>query len=125
MGKVIYDKNREKRTIEDIKLETEIFNITPELFNPHRFMILNALLRHEVLDFNELKYGIHAKSDGHLASHLRALENTDLIEYIKEFSDRRPKTFYRLTRKGKDEILKLARILKTSLYDIDSIQYAS
>jgi DNA-binding HxlR family transcriptional regulator len=108
-------KNLQTRSIEEIEREEEIFNIIPEIFNPHRLMILNALLRRGPLDFSELKNGIHAKSDGHLASHLRALENLKLIDYKKEFADRRPKTFYMLTPDGQKEFLKLAEILKTSL----------
>ena len=118
MVKHLVSPSLDNRTFEDIKLEEEIFKISPEIFNPNRFMILNALLKHGVLDFSDLKNGIHAKSDGHLASHLRALEKAGLIQYSKEFEDRRPRTFYMLTEQGKSEFMKLAKILETSIKGI-------
>ena len=113
-----HSKISDFRTLDDIQLEEQIFDIIPELFNPYRFMILNALLRHGVLDYTELKNGIHAKSDGHLASHLRVLEKSKLIKSEKENVDNRRKTFYMLSNKGQDEFLKLVHILKISMKGI-------
>ncbi len=120
MKQLSQNKIPQSKSLDDIQLEEQIFDISSELFNPHRFMILNVLLRHGVLDFSELKHGIHAKSDGHLASHLRALVKSKLIDFKKEFVDNRPKTFYMLTDKGREEFLKLTQILKISLKGIDN-----
>ena len=101
-----------------IEQEDEILHLPPQLFSPYRFLMLAALWRWGGLDFQALKDGSHVRSDGNLASHLRVLENLGVIEYRKEFLDRRPKTFYTLTEKGKEIFLKLVNGLKASLDDI-------
>lgn len=52
-------------------------------------------------DFNSFKE-LLGVTDGNLASHLRALEDTGYIEVKKEFIGKKPKTSYRATLEGRD-----------------------
>ncbi|NDF35863.1 MAG: transcriptional regulator [Nitrosopumilaceae archaeon] len=74
--------------------------------------------RFGALDFPALRDGIQIKSDGNLANHLRVLEDLELIEYKKEFVDRKPKTFYRLTPGGKEIFQSLLRHFKDFSSDV-------
>jgi DNA-binding PadR family transcriptional regulator len=52
------------------------------------------------VDFNTLKEHLGA-TDGNLASHLKALEKNEFIQVHKEFVERKPRTTYQATNKGK------------------------
>ena len=78
----------------------KIVDLPTELFNPYRLLILNNLYRMDFLSFTQLKDLSKVASDGNLASHLRYLENKDLIAVHKSYAGRYPKRFYELTTKG-------------------------
>lgn len=104
-GLVVNSQNTEFVTdgsIDEILKKEDFLKIPSQIFHPYRLMILTALRRFGALDFPALRDGIQIKSDGNLANHLRVLEELELIEYEKEFVERKPKTFYRLTPKGKE-----------------------
>lgn len=65
-----------------------------------RLGILSALAANESLTFGELK-GILKTTDGNLSVHARKLEEAGYIKVTKAFEDRKPKTEYRLTPKGR------------------------
>lgn len=65
-----------------------------------RLGILSALAANESLTFGELK-GILKTTDGNLSVHARKLEEAGYIKVTKAFEDRKPKTEYRLTSKGR------------------------
>lgn len=88
-------------SIDEILEKESFLKLPAQIFHPYRLMILIALRRFGALDFPALRDGIQIKSDGNLANHLRVLEDLELIRYNKEFVDRKPKTFYELTEKGK------------------------
>jgi DNA-binding HxlR family transcriptional regulator len=66
-----------------------------------RLGIMSALMVNETLDFNALKE-LLALTDGNLASHLKALEQQEILEVSKQFIGRKPCTTYRATPKGKE-----------------------
>jgi DNA-binding HxlR family transcriptional regulator len=66
-----------------------------------RLGIMSALMVNDTLDFNALKELLEV-TDGNLASHLKALEQQDIIVVSKQFIGRKPSTTYKATRHGKD-----------------------
>lgn len=65
-----------------------------------RLAIVSALAVNEKLSFNELK-DLLETSDGNLSVHARKLEDAGYIVCQKSFSDRKPRTEYRLSASGK------------------------
>ena len=65
-----------------------------------RLGIVSALAAEERLSFGDLK-AILKTSDGNLSVHARKLEDAGYIEVNKGFEDRKPKTEYSLTAKGR------------------------
>ncbi|GBD31385.1 MAG: transcriptional regulator [Gemmatimonadales bacterium] len=65
-----------------------------------RLGIVSALAANESLTFGELK-DILKTTDGNLSVHARKLEEAGYIRVTKAFEDRKPKTEYRLTPKGR------------------------
>ncbi|AFN74231.1 ArsR family transcriptional regulator [Melioribacter roseus P3M-2] len=65
-----------------------------------RLAIMSVLIGLEEAEFNFLKEKVKA-TDGNLSVHLRKLEDSGYISSKKEFIDRKPKTTYKLTAKGR------------------------
>ena len=65
-----------------------------------RLGIVSALAADDDLTFGELK-DILGTSDGNLSVHARKLEEAGYIRVTKGFEDRKPRTEYRLTPKGR------------------------
>jgi DNA-binding MarR family transcriptional regulator len=65
-----------------------------------RLGIVSALAANESLTFADLK-DVLRTSDGNLSVHARKLEEAGYIRVTKGFEDRKPKTEYRLTPKGR------------------------
>lgn len=61
---------------------------------------MSVLVVNDWVDFNTLKELLEV-TDGNLASHLKALEEKELIEMKKQFVGRKPKTSYRVTQNGR------------------------
>lgn len=68
-----------------------------------RLGIMSALAVREELAFTELK-GLFDVSDGNLSAHARKLEEAKYLTCTKTFEDRRPKTIYRITQRGRDAL---------------------
>jgi DNA-binding MarR family transcriptional regulator len=68
----------------------------------HRARIGAAVLlaRHDQLSFSRLK-ALLQETDGNLGAQMRKLEDAGYVAARKEFQNRRPVTWYRLTAKGK------------------------
>ncbi|HET6559640.1 MAG TPA: transcriptional regulator [Prolixibacteraceae bacterium] len=66
-----------------------------------RLGIMSALMVNETVDFNTLKELLEL-TDGNLASHLKALEQQEIIVVSKQFIGRKPSTTYQATKLGKD-----------------------
>ncbi len=68
-----------------------------------RLGIMSALAVREELTFSELK-ALFDVSDGNLSAHARKLEEAKYVTCTKSFADRRPKSVYRLTPRGRDAL---------------------
>ena len=64
-----------------------------------RLGIMSALMVNDAVNFNELKELLEI-TDGNLASHLKSLEEHQLIKVEKGFIGRKTNTMYRLTKSG-------------------------
>ena len=62
---------------------------------------MSALMVNDSVDFNALKE-LLGLTDGNLASHLKALEQQEIILVSKQFIGRKPSTTYKATGQGKD-----------------------
>lgn len=105
-------------SIHDVLKKEEFLKLPAQIFHPYRLLILVALWRWGSLDFTSLRDGIPLKSEGNLANHLRVLEDLELIRYRKEFVERRPKTFYELTDKGKEKFQDLMFYMRDFLKEL-------
>jgi len=64
-----------------------------------RLGIMSVLMVNDSFDFNSLKQTLNV-TDGNLASHLKGLEEKELIQVNKQFIGRKPNTRYSITRTG-------------------------
>lgn len=80
-----------------------------------RLGIMSALMVNESVNFNELKELLEI-TDGNLASHLKALEENDIIKVEKGFIGRKTNTMYSITKLGnkafKEHIQALEKMIK-------------
>jgi DNA-binding MarR family transcriptional regulator len=67
--------------------------------NRVRLGIMSALMINESLDFNSLKDTLGV-TDGNLASHLKSLEQNNLIRVSKKFIGKKPNTSFSVTESG-------------------------
>jgi len=67
--------------------------------NRVRLGIMSVLSVNDSYDFNNLKETLGV-TDGNLASHLKALEENNLIKVNKQFIGRKPNTSYSITETG-------------------------
>lgn len=82
-------------------MKNPIENIQKVFESRIRLGIMSALMVNETLDFNALKE-LLGLTDGNLASHLKALEQQEIVVVSKQFVGRKPSTTYRATEQGKD-----------------------
>ena len=78
-----------------------------------RLGIVSALAAENGMSFADLKHVLKT-SDGNLSVHARKLEEAGYIKVSKGFEDRKPRTEYRLTAKGR-------RALETYLEQMEAI----
>jgi DNA-binding MarR family transcriptional regulator len=64
-----------------------------------RLGIMSALLVNDAINFNELKELLQI-TDGNLASHIKALEENNILKVEKGFIGRKTNTTYKITRSG-------------------------
>jgi len=80
-----------------------------------RIGVMSALMVNEEVNFNTLKELIEV-TDGNLASHLKALEDSKFVTVKKGFIGRKTNTSYRVTKAGekafKKHIEALEKIIK-------------
>jgi DNA-binding HxlR family transcriptional regulator len=94
-------------------MRIEISRLNKLFENRIRLGIMSVLMVNDFYDFNSLKETLNV-TDGNLASHLRALEENELIKVTKQFHGRKPNTSYSVTDKGS----KLFRLHLKALEDI-------
>jgi DNA-binding HxlR family transcriptional regulator len=81
-----------------------------------RLGIMSILMVNDSYDFNGFKETLNI-TDGNLASHLKSLEEKDLIRVNKQFIGRKPNTTYLITEQGasvfKKHLKALEELIKT------------
>jgi DNA-binding HxlR family transcriptional regulator len=77
-----------------------ISNLNKAFESRVRLGIMSVLIVNDWVDFNTLKELLET-TDGNLASHLKALEDKELIIIKKQFVGRKPKTSYQVTEQGR------------------------
>ena len=82
-----------------------------------RLGIVSALAANDRLTFAELK-AVLKTTDGNVSVHARKIEEARYIKVTKGFEDRKPRTEYRLTTKGR-------RALDSYLQQMESILSAT
>ena len=75
-----------------------------------RLGIVCALVDHESLTFTELR-GLLQTTDGNLSVQARKLEEAGYVACSKKFADRKPKTTYKLTTKGRHALESYLEVL--------------
>lgn len=65
----------------------------------NRLGIMSVLVVNDWVEYNVLKKLLEL-TDGNLASHLKALEAAEFLEYRKQFVGKKPQTQYRATDAG-------------------------
>ena len=76
-----------------------------------RLGIISALIGGDKLDFTYLRNALNL-SDGNLSVQIRKLEEAGYIKVEKIFIDRKPKTFCKITGKGRRTVRNLIRKLE-------------
>ena len=82
-----------------------------------RLGIMSTLMVNDEINFNDLKQLINV-TDGNLASHVKALEETGYIKVNKGFIGRKTNTTYTITKLGEksfqQHLAALEKIIKTT-----------
>ena len=92
----------------------EILKTHPLLSDRNRLVILATVATSEdEIDFNMLIESLNL-SKGNLSSHIKKLEEARLVDVEKKFVGKIPRTTYKCTQKGKEE-------LKNYLNSVESI----
>lgn len=82
-----------------------------------RLGILSALMVNDAVNFNDLKELLQI-TDGNLASHIKALEENNIIKVEKGFIGKKTNTTYAITKAGekvfKTHIDALEKIIKST-----------
>ncbi|MHC4737955.1 MAG: winged helix-turn-helix domain-containing protein [Planctomycetota bacterium] len=76
-----------------------------------RLGIISALIGGDKLDFTYLRNALKL-SDGNLSVQIRKLEKTGYIKVEKIFINRKPKTFCRITDRGRKAVVCLVKHLE-------------
>ena len=82
-----------------------ITNINKAFDHRIRLGIMSILMVNEYADFNTLKE-LLGVTDGNLASHTKALDQSQYINIEKQFIGRKPNTRYSTTKLGRAEFKK-------------------
>ena len=87
------------------KLTDSIIKEINEIFGAKiRLGVMTILSMNDESDFSSLKKQLEV-SDGNLGAHMNVLEKSGYIKVDKSFVNRRPKTSYKITEKGRKAFL--------------------
>lgn len=92
--------------------DLDLIGAPTKLFHPYRMLIMKVLILHGNVEFRQLKHNIPQITDGNLASHLRVLEKSGYVRCHKEVVDRKIRTCYEITGKGRKDFEQLTDSLK-------------
>ncbi|MFT4154266.1 winged helix-turn-helix domain-containing protein [Parafilimonas sp.] len=81
-------------------MKNPIENLNKTFDSRIRLGIMSALMVNASINFNDLKQLINV-TDGNLASHIKALEESGYIKVQKGFIGRKTNTLYSATKSGK------------------------
>jgi len=79
--------------------------------NRIRLGIMSVLMVNDSYDFNSLKQTLDV-TDGNLASHLKTLEEKNMIRVNKQFIGKKPNTSYSVTDEGRQAFRHHLKILE-------------
>ena len=82
-------------------MKNPILNLQKVFESRIRLGVMSALMVNDTLDFNALKE-LLGLTDGNLASHLKTLEQQEIVVVSKQFIGRKPSTTYKASEHGKD-----------------------
>lgn len=77
-----------------------------------RTAIMALLVSVEEAEFTFIRDKINA-TDGNLSVHLKKLEDNKYIDVVKKFIDRKPRSIYRITDKGRKAFEEYIRYLES------------
>ncbi len=80
-------------------MKIDISGLNKLFENRVRLGIMSVLAVNDSFDFNDLRDSLGV-TDGNLASHIRALEENNLISVNKRFIGKKPNTSYSITEIG-------------------------
>jgi DNA-binding MarR family transcriptional regulator len=89
-----------KQQRSDAATENPLAELDDLLQHRARLTVAVLLSRNDQMSFSRLKELLD-ETDGSLGAHLRRLEDAGYLAVRKEFLDRRPVSWYRLTPKGR------------------------
>lgn len=89
-----------KRTDSLTRAGSNVAQLDPLLQHRSRMGALVLLARSDALAFTRLRE-LLAETDGNLGAHLRKLEEASYVEVEKAFVERKPVTWYSITKKGR------------------------
>ena len=81
-------------------MKTELDALDRVLEHRVRLAVCVLLTRYDRLSFSRLK-ALTDETDGNLGANLKKLEEEGLVAVTKEFVDRKPVSWYRITPKGR------------------------
>ncbi len=83
-------------------MKNPITNLNKVFESRIRLGIMSALMVNDNIEFNSLKELLEL-TDGNLASHLKALEQNEMLQVSKQFVGRKPNTTYSVTQLGREQ----------------------
>lgn len=97
--------------------------LDPLIHERLRLGILSALAVEEAISFTGLR-DLLASTDGNLSVQARRLEEAGYISCAKTFEERKPRSTYRLTPRGRAALEEYLEVLSGLLPDISSVRRA-
>jgi DNA-binding HxlR family transcriptional regulator len=93
-------------------------SLIPDMFQSKiRLAIVSCLITGKKT-FREIK-DITGATDGNLSTHLSKMEKEDYIEVEKEFQNKKPRSTYILTSRGRSEFEEYVRLLEGIIQSIN------
>jgi DNA-binding MarR family transcriptional regulator len=93
---------------------SELKELDPIVHGQIRLAALTLLSGADEAEFTYLRDTI-GTTDGNLSVHLTKLEDAGYVAVEKKFVERKPRTLYRMTSKGRTAFVQYVRSLKTLL----------
>lgn len=95
--------------------------LDPLIHERLRLGILSALTVHDSLSFTELRELLHT-TDGNLSVQARRLEEAGYVTCDKRFEQRKPRSTYRLSPRGRSALEQYLETLAELLPDIEQVR---